>query len=141
MKIERLRHFVMRNAVAEPADQLGLDPHRVIKTLILQLPSGDPLCVLMHGDREVSLKRLARALGVKSLAMATPELAQRKSGYQVGGTSPFSTRKQLPIYMEKSITELETIYINGGKQGFLISISPHVVLELLKPTLVEVGIK
>jgi Cys-tRNA(Pro) deacylase len=93
----------------------------------------------MHGDREVSTKALARAINVKTVAPCTAETARKQTGYQVGGTSPFATRKNLPVYMEKTIQGLEKIYINGGKRGFLVGLAPQVVIDLLAPTLVDVG--
>jgi Cys-tRNA(Pro) deacylase len=137
---ERRYDYSEGGGAAGGADQLGLDLHRVIKTLILELPNGDPLCVLMHGDREVSLKKLARTLGEKSVAMAPPERARNKSGYQVGGTSPFGLRTTMPIYCEASIADLDRIVINGGKRGFLIEIASADALALLQPQLVTVGV-
>lgn len=119
------------------AAQLSLDPHRVIKTLILETGDGDPLCVLMHGDREISLKELARKLAVKAVRMAQD--ATRHSGYQVGGTSPFGLRSAMPIYCERTIIDYEFLVINGGKRGFLIEIATADVLALLDPTLVDVA--
>mgnify|MGYP001304269235 CR=1 FL=1 len=102
---------------------------------------GSPFLVLMHGDREVSTKALARARGVKTVQPCPPQTADRHSGYQVGGTSPFGTRKVMPVYMEETIAEFDTIYINGGKRGFLVEISPRDLIALLKPTLVAVAIE
>jgi len=99
-----------------------------------------PLVVLMHGDRQVSTKELARQLGVKTIRPCTPETAHRHTGYLVGGTSPFGTRKTMPIYMEKSILDMPRIYINGGKRGYLVGLSPYDVVQLLKPSLVSVAI-
>jgi Cys-tRNA(Pro) deacylase len=103
---------------------LGVDEHAVIKTLVMETDSREPLIVLMHGDREVSTKELARTLRVKSVSPCDPAVAQRHTGYQVGGTSPFGTRKRLAVYAEKTIFDLPRIYINGGKRGFLVSIGP-----------------
>jgi Cys-tRNA(Pro) deacylase len=100
-----------------------------------------PLIVLMHGDLEVSTKELARIIGVKTISSCNPDTALKHSGYQVGGTSPFATRKQMPVYMETTIAALPLIYLNGGKRGFLISVTPQVVMTLLKPTMVTIGIK
>jgi Cys-tRNA(Pro) deacylase len=136
-----LYHYEERGGTAVSARELGVDEHQVIKTLVMQDESHQPLVVLMHGDREVSTKELARRVGVKSITPCDPDTALRHTGYQVGGTSPFATRKVLPVYMEASITTLPAIYINGGKRGFLICLKPGVVIDLLKPTLVEVGIK
>src|ERR1044072_244886 len=105
------------------AQHLGVDEHQVIKTLIFEDEAKKPLCILMHGDREVSAKNLARHIGVKSVAPCQPAVADRHSGYQVGGTSPFGLRRAMPVYCEKSIAALERIYINGGARGFLVGIS------------------
>ena len=129
-----------RGGTAVSARELGVDEHAVIKTLVMQDDGNNPLIVLMHGDREVSTKELARTLGVKTVSPCSPDAASRHTGYMVGGTSPFGTRRSLPIYMEESIVALPKIYLNGGKRGFLVGIAPQVVVELLKPTLVSVGI-
>lgn len=136
----QLYPYEERGGTAISARELGVEEHTVVKTLIMEDDTGSPLIVLMHGDREVSTKNLARTLGVKSVTPCRPEVADRHSGYQVGGTSPFATRKSMPVYMEKTIAELETIYLNGGKRGFLVGISPRDVVKILQPTLVEVGI-
>ena len=125
---------------AASAQHLGVDEHQVIKTLIFEDEAKKPLCVLMHGDREVSAKNLARHIGVKSVAPCQPAVADRHSGYQVGGTSPFGLRRAMPVYCEKSIAALERIYINGGARGFLVGISPRDLERVLSPTLVEVAI-
>jgi Cys-tRNA(Pro) deacylase len=122
------------------AAHLGVDEHAVIKTLIFEDESKKPLCILMHGDREVSAKNLARQIGVKSVAPCQPTVADRHSGYQVGGTSPFGLRRAMPVYFEKSIATLPRIYINGGARGFLVGIEPHELLRVLAPTPVEVAI-
>jgi Cys-tRNA(Pro) deacylase len=121
------------------ARELGVDEHAVIKTLIMEDENRTPLIVLMHGDREVSTKQLARLANCKTIAPCPPDRADKNSGYQVGGTSPFATRRSMPVYMEQSILELEVIYINGGKRGFLVGLSPQTVVELLRPTLVTVA--
>lgn len=121
------------------AEQLGIDAHRMIKTLILETSAGDPICVLMHGDREVSLKQLARILGVKSVAMATTQRATAHSGYLVGGTSPFGLRKALPVYCQATIADYESIVINGGKRGFLVELPFADLAALLEPELVDVA--
>ena len=133
--------YVEHGGTAESARQLGIDEHAVVKTLVMQDEAARPLIVLMHGDRQVSTKNRARQIGAKSVAPCTPEVAQRHSGYQVGGTSPFATRKIMPVYMEETITTLPRIYINGGKRGFLVSMTPQCAIDLLQPTLVEIGIK
>lgn len=130
-----------RGGTTVSARELGVDEHHVIKTLIMENEQNQPLIVLMHGDLEVSTKELARVIGVKHIASCNPDTALKHSGYQVGGTSPFATRKQMPVYMETTIAALPLIYLNGGKRGFLVSLTPQVVIDLLKPTMVEIGIK
>jgi Cys-tRNA(Pro) deacylase len=122
------------------SEALGVDEHAVIKTLIFEDEHAAPLCVLMHGDREVSGKQLARTIECKSVAPCTPAVADRHSGYQVGGTSPFGLRRAMPIYMERSILELPQIYINGGARGFLVALAPGEVARVLAPTLVDVAV-
>ncbi|MBV8761419.1 MAG: Cys-tRNA(Pro) deacylase [Deltaproteobacteria bacterium] len=119
------------------SEALGVDEHAVIKTLIFEDDAKQPLCVLMHGDREVSAKNLARAIGAKSTQPCAPEVADRHSGYQVGGTSPFGLRRAMPVYMQRTILELPRIYINGGARGFLVAIDPREAERVLKPTLVD----
>jgi Cys-tRNA(Pro) deacylase len=120
--------------------ELGVDEHAVVKTLVMEDESRKPLIVLMHGDREVSTKQLARTLGVKSIQPCDPNVAQKHTGYLVGGTSPFGTRAKLPVYVEKTIFDLPRIYINGGKRGFLVSLDPKILCEVLPVTDVEVAI-
>jgi Cys-tRNA(Pro) deacylase len=122
------------------SEALGVDEHAVIKTLIFEDERARPLCILMHGDREVSAKQLARTIGCKSVAPCAPDVADRHSGYQVGGTSPFGLRRAMPVYMERTIVELPRIYINGGARGFLVAIEPREVERVLEPTLVEVAL-
>lgn len=124
---EHVYDYVDRGGTAESARQLGVDEHHVVKTLVMEDDAGRPLVVLMHGDRSVSTKALARALGVKRVQPCAPEVAERHSGYQVGGTSPFGTRKRLPVYVEATILELPAIYINGGRRGYLVGIAPAVL--------------
>ena len=119
------------------ARELNVDEHAVVKTLVMEDETKKPLIVLMHGDRKVSTKELARQIGVKHLETCAPETAQRHTGYMVGGTSPFGTKKSLPIYVEKSIVNLPLIYINGGRRGYLVGVHPHDLMQALKPTLVE----
>jgi Cys-tRNA(Pro) deacylase len=126
---------------AASAVALGVDEHAVVKTLIFEDESAKPLCVLMHGDREVSAKNLARTIGVKSVGPCKPEVADRHSGYQVGGTSPFGLKRAMPIYMETTIAGLPAIYINGGARGFLVRLDPREVVRVLHPVLVEVAIE
>jgi len=123
------------------AEELGVDEHSVVKTLIFEDENAKPLCILMHGDREVSTKQLARAIGTKSVAPCAPEVADRHSGYQVGGTSPFGLRRAMPICMQRTILDLPKIYINGGARGFLVSLDPREAERVLKPTLVDVAIE
>jgi Cys-tRNA(Pro) deacylase len=130
-----------RGGTAASARHLGVDEHTVVKTLIFEDETKKPLCILMHGDREVSAKNLARQLKHKSVAPCTPEVADRHSGYQVGGTSPFGLKRAMPITCEKSIGDLPRIYINGGARGFLVGMSPRDLLRVLQPVLVEVAIE
>ena len=129
-----------RGGTAVSARELGVDEHAVIKTLVMQDDAARPLVVLMHGDREVSTKNLARALGVKSVEPCAPAVADRHSGYQVGGTSPFGTRKRMPVYMERTIADLPYVYVNGGRRGYLVGMSPHDLVRVLAPTPVDVAI-
>ena len=119
------------------AAELGVDEHLVIKTLVFETDAKKPLVVLMHGDREVSAKTLARLLGVKSVSPCAPAVADKHSGYQVGGTSPFGTKRAMPIYLERSIAALDEIYVNGGKRGFLVRIAAAELVRVLDPTLVD----
>jgi Cys-tRNA(Pro) deacylase len=121
--------------------ELGVDEHAVVKTLVMEDETGAPLVVLMHGDREVSTKALARQLARKSIQNCRPEVAQRHSGYLVGGTSPFGTRKAMPVYVERSILSLDRIYVNGGSRGFLVGIAPADLVRVLSPTPVDVAIE
>jgi Cys-tRNA(Pro) deacylase len=123
------------------ARELGVDEHLVVKTLVVEDESGAPLVVLMHGDREVSTKALARQIGRRSVQICKPEVANRHSGYQVGGTSPFGTRKAMPVFVERSVLDLERIYVNGGSRGFLVGISPRDLAAILSPTPVDVAIE
>ena len=134
---EHLYSYVERGGTAESAKQLGVDEHTVVKTLVMQDQDANPLLILMHGDRQVSLKNFARQIGAKRVEPCKPEAAQRHTGYQVGGTSPFGTRKHLPVYIERSILALSSIYINGGLRGFLVQISPSVLTDLLHAQPVE----
>jgi Cys-tRNA(Pro) deacylase len=124
-----------------PARELNIHEHAVVKTLVLEDENRKPLIVLMHGDRTVSTKELARQVGVKKVEPCKPEVAQRHTGYRVGGTSPFGTKKGLPIFMEKSILDLPLIYINGGRRGYLVGVHPHDILRVMRPKLVEVGVE
>jgi Cys-tRNA(Pro) deacylase len=129
--------YVEHGGTAESARQLGVDEHAVVKTLVMQDDKTQPLIVLMHGDRQVSTKNLARALGVKSVEPCSVDAAQRHSGYLVGGTSPFGTKKALPVCVEASVLQLPRIWINGGRRGFLVGIEPAVLTGLLGARSVE----
>jgi len=126
-----------RGGTAVSSRELGVDEHSVIKTLVMEDENKKPLIVLMHGDREVSTKNLARQIGAKTVSPCAPDVAQRHTGYMVGGTSPFGTRKPLPVFMEKTIADLDRIYINGGRRGFLVAMSPADLMRVLAPTLVD----
>jgi Cys-tRNA(Pro) deacylase len=129
-----------RGGTSASAEHLGVDEHLVVKTLIFADEAKKPLCILMHGDREVSAKNLARQLGHKSVAPCSPEVADRHSGYQVGGTSPFGLKRSMPICCEKTIADLPCIYINGGARGFLVGMNAADLVRVLQPRLVEVAI-
>jgi len=129
--------YVEHGGTAESARQLGVDEHCVVKTLVMEDEQAKPLIVLMHGDRTVSTKNLARQIGAKRVEPCKPEVANRHSGYLVGGTSPFGTKKAMPIYVESSILELDLIYLNGGRRGYLVSLSPSVLTSLLSARPVE----
>jgi len=132
--------YVEHGGTASFAREFGVDEHAVVKTLVLEDEAKKPLVVLMHGDREVSTKELARALGVKTVQPCTPETAERHSGYMIGGTSPFGLRKPIPVYVEGTILELPKIYINGGKRGFLVGLDPKDLGRVLNPTPVNVAV-
>ncbi|MBX7055448.1 MAG: aminoacyl-tRNA deacylase [Pyrinomonadaceae bacterium] len=136
-----LYDYVEKGGTGESARQLGVDEHAVIKTLVFETNEKRPLIVLMHGDRQVSQKNLARHLGVKSVEPASPERAAKFTGYQFGGTSPFGTRTAMPVYVEATIFDLDRIYINGGKRGFLVEIDPAGLRTLLEVAEVAVGIE
>ncbi|WP_285414688.1 aminoacyl-tRNA deacylase [Variovorax sp. efr-133-TYG-130] len=123
--------YVEHGGAQRGAEMLGLDPFTVIKTLVMQDQDAKPLIVLMHGNRTVSTKNLARQIGAKSVEPCKPEVAQRHSGYMVGGTSPFGTRREMPVYVEAAILELPRIVLNGGRRGYLIGIDPRVCVDLL----------
>lgn len=138
--VPRLYDYVERGGTRKSARQLDVDEHAVIKTLVFETSEKKPFVALMHGDREVSTKNLARFLNVKSVAPVTPEKASKLTGYLVGGTSPFGTKTTMPVYAERTIFELDRIYINGGKRGFLVEIEPGVLKKVLQVQEVEVGI-
>jgi Cys-tRNA(Pro) deacylase len=138
---DHLYEYEERGGTAVSSRELGVDEHSVVKTLIMEDERKNPLIILMHGDLEVSTKELARFLKVKTIAPCTPDTASKHSGYLVGGTSPFGTRKVMPVYMEESIVGLPKIYINGGKRGYLVGLDPKDLVKLLHPVLVKVGIR
>jgi len=137
---EHLYDYEERGGTAVSARELGVPERIVIKTLIMENEKKQPLVVLMHGDCEVSTKNLARIIACKTISPCVPEIANKHSGFVVGGTSPFGTKKIMPVYMQASIAELEKIYINGGRRGFLVGMSPAACIQVLKPTLVDVAI-
>ena len=132
--------YVEHGGTEISASSLGVPEHDVVKTLVMQDEDTKPLIVLMHGDRKVSTKNLARQAGRKRIEPCKPEVAQRHSGYQVGGTSPFGTKKKMPVFMERSILDLPKIYINGGRRGFLVGISPQEISRTLNPQLVDAAL-
>lgn len=139
-KVEFTPHlydYVDHGGTAHSAASLGVDEHAVIKTIVLEDERRQPMICLQHGDREVSTRNLARTIGCKSIAPCAPDVANRHTGYLVGGTSPFGTRKAIPVYMQESVAQLPRIYINGGKRGFLVGIAPGDLVRVLKPTLVD----
>ncbi len=137
---EHLYRYEERGGTRVSARELGLAEHAVVKTLVMEDDSGEPLVVLMHGDREVSTKALARRLGRRSVRICAPEVANRHSGYQVGGTSPLGTRKAMPVYVERTILDLPRIWVNGGSRGFLVGVAPKDLAALVSATPVEVAI-
>lgn len=132
--------YIEKGGTAESAKQLGVDEHAVIKTLVFETNERKPLIVLMHGDRQVSQKKLARDIGVKAVEPAAADQAAKWTGYQFGGTSPFGSKTEIPVYVEKTILDLDRIYINAGKRGFLVEIEPDVLKRILGAAEVEVGI-
>jgi Cys-tRNA(Pro) deacylase len=128
---EHLYDYVEHGGTGESARQLGVDEHHVVKTLVMEDDAARPLLVLMHGDRQVSTKNLARQIGAKKVQPCKPEVAQRHTGFLVGGTSPFGTRKAMPVYVEASVLQLPRVYINGGRRGYLVGIDPAVLVQAL----------
>jgi len=129
---EHVYDYVERGGTGESSRQLGVPEHEVVKTLVMQDERGEPLVVLMHGDRQVSTKNLARQIGAKAVEPCTPEVAQRHSGYLVGGTSPFGTRRAMRVFVEDTVLALPRILVNGGRRGYLVGIAPSVLSELLQ---------
>lgn len=138
--VPHLYDYVEKGGTRESAKHLGVDEHAVVKTIVFETSEKKPVIVLMHGDREVSAKNLARILNVKSAEPASPDKAGKWTGYLFGGTSPFGTKTKLPVYAEYSIFDLEKIYINGGKRGFLVEIEPEVLKSALEVTEITVAI-
>jgi Cys-tRNA(Pro) deacylase len=128
---EHVYDYVEHGGTAESSLQLGVPEHEVVKTLVMQDERGEPLIVLMHGDRQVSTKNLARQIGAKSVEPCKPEVAQRHSGYQVGGTSPFGTRRAMRVFVEASVLALPRILVNGGRRGYLVGVAPAVLTGVL----------
>jgi Cys-tRNA(Pro) deacylase len=137
--IERPYQYEERGGTEVAAAALGVDEHLTVKTLVMEDEKKSPLIILMHGDKEVSAKELARVVGAKSITPCSPETALKHTGYMVGGISPFGTKKQLPVYVEETILSLPTIYINAGRRGLLCEISPADLVRVLKPTAVHVA--
>ena len=138
---EHLYDYIEHGGTAVSASALGVDEHAVVKTLVMEDERAAPLLVLMHGDRTVSTKNLARQTGRKRIEPCRPEVAQRHSGYQVGGTSPFGTRKRMPVYVERTVLELPKVYINGGRRGYLVGIAPSALTALVQATPVDCALK
>lgn len=137
---EHAYRYEPRGGTRVSSRELGLDEYHVIKTLVMQDEDRQPLIVLMHGNREVSTKNLARQIGVRGVTPCEPAVAERHTGYQVGGTSPFGTRRTLRVYVERSILDLERVYINGGRRGLLVSLSPQDLVRVLSPVPVDVAL-
>jgi len=137
---DHLYDYEEKGGTAVSARELGVGEHSVVKTLVMESEDKQPMVVLMHGDKQVSTKELARVIGVKSIQPCNPETANRHTGYMVGGTSPFGMRKQMPVYMEKTILDLPRIYINGGKRGYLVGVALADVTMILAPKLVSIAI-
>lgn len=138
---EHTHEYVEHGGAKESARQLGFDLHQIAKTLIMEDEGARPLVVVMHGDREVSTKNLARQIGAKRVEPCKPEVAQRHSGYMVGGTSPFGTRRKMPVWVEAGLLEFERIYLNGGRRGYLIGIAPGALVQALGAQPVEVALE
>ncbi len=138
--VEHPYEYVERGGTRASSQALGVDEHAVVKTLVMQDEDAKPLVVLMHGDREVSTKNLARQIGKKRVEPCKPDVAERHSGYQVGGTSPFGLRKAMRIYVERTILDLERIYINGGRRGLLVALSPKELVRVVEPRPVDAAL-
>jgi Cys-tRNA(Pro) deacylase len=138
---EHLYRYEEKGGTRASSRELGVDEHAVVKTLVMEDEAREPLVVLMHGDREVSTKALARQLGLRSIEICRPEVANRHSGYLVGGTSPLGTRKAMPVYVERTILDLPRIYVNGGSRGFLVGVAPRELASVLGATPVDVALE
>ncbi len=138
---EHTYRYEDRGGTAVSSRELGVDEHIVIKTLVMEDEGKQPLIVLMHGDRDVSTKNLARQIGRKSVSPCAPDVAQKHTGYLVGGTSPFGTRRAMPVFLERTIADLDRIYVNGGRRGFLIALAPADLVRVLSPTLVDAALE
>src|SRR5262249_41915634 len=138
---EHMYEYVEYGGTAVSSSALGISEHEIVKTLVMQDESAKPLLVLMHGDRKVSTKNLARQTARKRIEPCTPEVAQRHTGYQVGGTSPFGVRKPIPVYVERSVLELPRLYINGGRRGYLVGIAPTVLVAPLGASAVDCALE
>ena len=136
---EHFYEYVEHGGTEVSSSALGVPEHEVVKTLVMETDKGDPLVVLIHGDRKVATKELARVVGAKRVFPCRPEVAQRHSGYLVGGTSPFGTRKAMPVYLERSVLDLPRININGGRRGYLLAMDPREIVRVLSPVLVDVA--
>ena len=136
---DHLYNYEEHGGTKVSARELGVEEFTVVKTLMMEDENAKPLVVLMHGTHKVSTKELARTIGVKRIEPCKPEIAQKHSGYRVGGTSPFGTKKIMPVFMEKTILDLPIIFINGGRRGYLVGIAPQEVVRILQPTIVQVG--
>ena len=132
--------YLEHGGTGHSSKMLGVPEHQVVKTLIMENEKAEPLVVLMHGDRKVSTKELARAAGMKRVVPCKPEVATRHSGYLIGGTSPFGIRKRMPVFLEKTVLDLPRIYINGGRRGYLLGMAPSELIRVLSPVVVEVGL-
>lgn len=138
--VPKLYKYEARGGTAVSSRELGVSEHDVVKTLVMETEKHEPLVVLMHGDCEVSTKSLARIIGVKSISPCKPDVAEKHSGYLVGGTSPFGTKRKMPVYLQQTVLECPRIYINGGHRGFLVELDPKELVRVLEPTLVDVAL-
>ena len=138
--VPKLYKYEARGGTSVSSRELGVAEHDVVKTLVMETDRHEPLIILMHGDCEVSTKSLARLLGCKTISPCKPDVAEKHTGYQVGGTSPFGTKKQMPVYLQQTVLDSKRVYINGGHRGFLVELSPQDIVRVLQPTLVDVAL-